>query len=111
MIVSSIISAGLQSTTTRIKSPEQVGTVNKKAGFSEVLGTRAESAQTQFEGLVESKLSGVLLGNVFQLMVPKQSAAVFGDSSTAGMWNSFIADALADTVNASGKIDLRLVRF
>ena len=50
----------------------------------------------------------MLLGNLFQMMLPEEVEGVFAESGSAGMWNSFMADALAEGVNESGEIDLRL---
>lgn len=76
--------------------------------FSEVLGASSKDSPPKVDEVVEKKLTGMLLGNVMQIMLPKETEGLFGERRFADMWSSFFADALAEGMNASGKFDLRL---
>jgi hypothetical protein len=115
MTVSLITTASLEhvpTPTSRTGTSTQAISARQRLDFSKAL--KLEPAVTRplsNEGeLAESKLAGMVLGSLFQFLLPKESEGLFGNSSTAGMWGSFFSDALADSVNESGKIDLRLGR-
>ena len=111
MTIISACCAGLQAASTastRFETKGQAVQHGMRTGFSEVLGAGVKSSPPKADEIVEKKLTGMLLGNLIQLMLPKEVEGVFANSSSAGMWNSFMADALAEGVNESGEIDLRL---
>lgn len=80
------------------------------ADFSKFLRVTGHDQVTRGDGSVESKLTGMLLGNLFQLMMPKEAGGLFGNSGNAGMWDSYFSEAIANNVNQSGKICLRIDR-
>ena len=111
MTITSACCAGLQAASTastRFETKGQAVQHGMRTGFSEVLGAGIKSPPPKADEIVERKLTGMLLGNLFQMMLPEEVEGVFAESGSAGMWNSFMADALAEGVNESGKIDLRL---
>ena len=113
MTITSACCAGLQAASTastRFETKGQAVQHGMRTGFSEVLGAGVKSSPPKADEIVEKKLTGMLLGNLIQLMLPKEVEGVFANSSSAGMWNSFMADALAEGVIATGEIDRRLNR-
>ena len=94
-------------TLNRMAPSLQVRANNTGLNFSEVLGAGANGSPANLDETVENKLTGMLLGNFVQLMLPKETEGLFGERRFADMWSSFLADALADDMSDSGKIDLR----
>jgi hypothetical protein len=58
--------------------------------------------------LVEKGLARMLLGNMVEIMLPKEAEAITGKSLSGDYWKSLLAGAVADALSKSGKINLRI---
>lgn len=78
--------------------------------FASVLEAGSNSHINPAGRIVEDKLAGLLLADMVKSILPDQTTALFNESRFNEMWGSYMADALAEAMRSSGKIDLGLSR-
>ena len=82
---------------------------DKKSDFLSLVATGNDTA-TDASRVVEGKLVGMLLGNLMQILLPTDADGLTGQSLSNDYWKSLLADAIANSLAKSGKIDIQINR-
>jgi len=79
-------------------SNAQAAGQTSQAQSGRVENTKAKDAGQQFEAFY--------LRQVLEEMMPKDSAALFGEGTAGSVWRSMLADSMATTISKTGTIGI-----